>query len=100
MKRTLEVMEEEPKAVNKCSWYKKCRNGAEDCFAVNPENCVRFMPLEGTNLTEINGIIETPPDVDDDKFSQYFINWIESMGWSFCGATRKYKKEKDNNFMR
>lgn len=80
---------------NKCPWRNKCRNGDEGCFAREPENCVRFMPTEGTNLTEIDGIIETPPEVDDDKFSQYFINWIESMGWSFCGSINKYKEEEN-----
>lgn len=80
----------------RCPWYKKCRNGDEGCFARNPANCVRFMPLDGTNLTEIDGIIETPPDVDDDKFGQYFINWIESMGWSFCGSLNKYEDEEND----
>ena len=79
----------------KCPWHNKCRNGGDGCFAREPENCVRFMPIEGTNLTEINGIVETPPEVDDDKFGQYFINWIESMGWSFCGSLKKYEDEED-----
>lgn len=42
---------------NRCSWRMKCRNGDEGCFARNPANCVRFMPLEGTNLTKIDGIV-------------------------------------------
>lgn len=82
---------------NKCSWRMKCRNGDEGCFARNPASCVRFMPLDGTNLTEIDGIVETPPDVDDDKFAQYFINWIESMGWSFCGTCHKCEVEEDES---
>ena len=80
----------------KCPWHNKCRNGGEGCYARKPENCVRFMPIDGTNLTEIDGIIETPPEIDDDKFCQYFINWIESMGWSFCGSCKKYEDEDDD----
>ena len=78
----------------KCPWHNKCRNGGDGCWAAEPKNCVRFMPLDGTNLTEINGIIETPPEVDYDKFSQHFTNWIESMGWSFCGSFNRYKDEE------
>ncbi len=79
-------------AKKKCSWNKKCRNGGEGCFTIEPENCVRFMPVEGTTCTEINGIVETPPDIDYDKFSQYFMNWIDSMGWSFCGSFKKIEE--------
>lgn len=82
---------------NKCPWHNKCRNGGGGCYTREPENCVRFMPLDGTNLTEINGIMETPPEIDDDKFYQYFINWIESMGWSFCGSFKRYEEEEDES---
>lgn len=73
----------------KCPWKNKCRNGGDDCWAREPENCVRFLPTEGTNLTSIKGVVETPPDIDDDKFIQYFTNWLDSMGWSFCGSFSK-----------
>ena len=76
----------------KCPWRDKCRNGGDGCYALFPEDCVRFMPLEGNNLTEISGIVETPPGIDDDKFTQYFTNWIDSMGWSFCGSFKKFEK--------
>lgn len=79
----------------KCPWHRKCRNGADGCWTLEPEGCVRFLPLEGTNLTEINGVIETPPNIDWDKFSQYFTNWIDSMGWSFCGTFCRHE-EKEN----
>ena len=79
----------------KCPWNKKCRNGADGCWTLEPENCVRFLPIEGTNLTKINGVIETPPNIDWDKFSQYFSNWIESMGWSFCGSFCRYEEKED-----
>ena len=79
----------------KCPWHNKCRNGGEGCFAREPETCVRFMPTEGTNCTEFSGIVETPPNIDCDKFSQYFMNWIESMGWSFCGSFKKYEEKEE-----
>ena len=78
-----------------CPCSNMCRNGDEGCYAREPETCVRFMPLEGTNFTKINGVIETPPDVDYDKFSQYFSNWIESMGWCFCGSFKRYEDEEN-----
>lgn len=81
-------------ARKKCPWKDKCRNGGDGCYSREPESCVRFMPTEGTNCTEIDGIVETPPDIDDDKFAQYFMNWIDSMGWSFCGSFKKFE-EKD-----
>ena len=79
----------------KCPWRNKCRNGGDGCYAREPEDCVRFMPTEGTNCTEIDGIVETPPGIDYDKFSQYFTNWIESMGWSFCGSFKKYEEKEE-----
>ena len=72
-----------------CPWGKKCRNGDDGCWTMEPENCVRFLPTEGANLTEINGIVETPPEIDSEKFSQYFMNWLDAMGWSFCGSFKK-----------
>ena len=78
----------------KCSWNEYCRNDDEGCYAREPENCVRFMPLEGTNLANIKGVVETPPDIDSNKFAQYFSNWIESMGWSFCGTIAPYEDEE------
>ena len=78
----------------KCPWSKTCRNGGDGCWSAEPEGCVRFLPLEGTHLTEISGIVETPPDIDYDKFSQYFTNWIDSMGWSFCGSFGVHTEEE------
>lgn len=79
-----------------CPWSKKCRNGNDGCYFQDPENCIRFLPIEGTNISEISVIVETPPEIDNDKFSQYFINWIDSMGWSFCGSISSYLGEKQN----
>ena len=69
-----------------CPAHKECRNGYDGCYSADPKTCVRFLPLDGTNLTKITGIIETPPEIDCDKFSQFFTNWVVSMGWSFCGG--------------
>ena len=77
----------------KCPWAKKCRNGNEGCWRNDAENCVRYLPTEGTNLTDISGVVETPPNVDYDKFSQYFTNWLDAMGWCFCGSFKKYEEE-------
>ena len=79
----------------KCVWSDKCQNGADGCWTLEPENCVRFMPLEGTNLTEVKGFVETPPDINNDKFIQHFMNWIESMGWHFCGSFKPYEDDED-----
>ena len=83
----------------KCPYYKKCRNGYEGCWTTSDEPveaCVRFLPLEGTNLTEIKGVVETPPNIDYDKFSQYFTNWVDSMGWSFCGTFYRYEDNDED----
>ena len=80
----------------KCPWYNKCRNGGDGCWSLEPENCVRFLPTEGTNLTEINCVVETPPEIDHDKFSQYFSNWIEAMGWSLYGMIEPYVEDEHN----
>lgn len=78
----------------KCSWSDYCQNGNDGCYAREPENCIRFIPHEGTNLTDIGGTVETPPDIDSEKFSQYFSNWIESMGWIFCGFIAPYEDDE------
>lgn len=79
----------------KCPWNEYCQNGDEGCYNREPENCIRFMPHEGTNLTDISGTVETPPGIDSEKFGQYFTNWIESMGWSFCGVIAPYDDEDE-----
>lgn len=72
----------------------KCRNDGSDCKWTSIENkCVRFMPIDKTNLTHVNVTVETPPNVDCDMFSQYFMNWIDSMGWICCGF---FEPEKDD----
>ena len=78
----------------KCSWWLQCANGGGDCWILEPEKCVRFMPIRGNNLTKVSGVIETPPEIDNEKFGQYFSNWIESMGWIFAGYFCEYKEEE------
>lgn len=78
----------------KCRWCNECRNGGDGCWTSEPENCIRFLPLKGGNLTEFSGTIETPPEINCDKFSQYFMNWVDSMGWSFTGSFAPYKEEE------
>lgn len=79
-----------------CPWREKCRNGNTGCYYAEP-SCVRFFPMIGANLTEISGIVETPPGVDCDKFSQYFMNWIESMGWSFGGGFNPHEESYERS---
>ena len=41
---------------------------------------------ENTNFIHIDGVVEVPPGVDADIFSQQFINWIDSLGYYFGGG--------------
>ena len=69
----------------KCAYADVCRNGGDGCVHHEPSNCVRFLPIKGTNLTHIDMVIEIPPDIDYDKCSQMFSNWAESLCWSIYG---------------
>ena len=35
---------------------------------------------------EIQGCVAVPPDVDINYFTDEFIKWVESKGWSFGGG--------------
>lgn len=72
---------------------KSCTNNAEWCWTSDSSPCVKFMPKFRTNFTELHGIIETQPEITADMFYQHFMNWIESMGWHFCGSMKPYKEE-------
>jgi len=65
------------KQSNQCN---HCRNNAEWCWTSDQSPCVKFLPMFRTNLTELDGIIETPPEITSDMFFQYFMNWIECQG--------------------
>ncbi len=73
-----------------CAYHDKCQNGSDGCYSLKPETCVRFLPLDGTNLIKINGVIETPPHIDSDIFSQLFSNWMDSLGYSFSVSMTDY----------
>ena len=49
-----------------------------------------------TKEFEIYGCIETPADVDMDRISEEFIQWIESKGWFFGGGFRELKDEPES----
>jgi len=53
---------------------------------IEGEYCIKYLPCENTNFISINGVVETPPDVDEDIFLQQFISWIESLGYNFGGG--------------
>lgn len=48
------------------------------------------------NMTKIAGVVSTPADIDYDKFNQCFIDWIELMGWEFCGMVAPIEEELQN----
>ena len=79
----------------KCYYYNACQNGSNGCFCRKGDKCVRFLPLEGTNVIKIEGYIETQPEIDIDIFSQMFINWIESMGWNWCCILSPYEEDEN-----
>ena len=35
---------------------------------------------------EIQGCVEVSPEIDIDHFTDEFIKWVESKGWSFGGG--------------
>ena len=43
----------------RCHYYNACQNGSNGCFCRKGDKCVRFLPLEGTNVIKIEGYIET-----------------------------------------
>lgn len=64
----------------------RCQHKKEKCRMLEGEKCIRYMPCDNTNFIQIGGVVETPPEIDEDIFSQQFINWIESMGYYFGGG--------------
>ena len=77
----------------KCVAHNICQNGNEGCTTRDPNRCIRYLPLSGTNLTKISYIIETPPHIDWEMCSDMLTNWIDSMGWHICGIAEKYEEE-------
>lgn len=78
----------------KCYYHKICQNGNGGCYCEKDYKCVRFLPVEGTNITHITGYIETPPNIDYSMFCDIFTNWIDSLGWQYCGIVEPCEEEK------
>jgi hypothetical protein len=53
---------------------------------IDGAGCIKYLPFENTSFIHIDGVVEVPPGVDEDIFSQQFINWIESLGYCFGGG--------------
>ena len=70
-----------------------CQNSVDNCWIAEGHMCVRYLPERHTNLTNIKGIIETPPEVTSDMACQMFTNWIDSLGWHFTGSSAPYKED-------
>ena len=51
----------------------------------------------GRNALVIDGVITIPDGVDQDKFFDEFIYWLESKNSSFFGFTRPVEDEEDGN---
>lgn len=65
---------------------KTCQHKGGKCRVVEGGGCIKYLPLKNTNFIRIDGVVEVPPEVDTDIFSQQFINWIESLGYYFGGG--------------
>ena len=72
-----------------------CKNNKGYCRTSQDEKCIRFLPEANTNYIQIEGVVETPPEIDTDAFSQMFINWIESLGYFFCGGILPYNEAQN-----
>ena len=44
----------------------------------------------------VDGCLEVPDDLDVDDFTNIFIEWVESQGWFFDGASKNIKKLMSN----
>ena len=63
-----------------------CQHKKDRCRVLESEGCIKYLPLKNTNFIHIDGVVETPPGVNEDIFAQQFINWIESLGYYFGGG--------------
>ena len=73
-----------------------CKNNKGSCWTDDESKCVRYLPKENTNLIKIDGVVETPPEVDSDVFCQMFINWIESLGYAFGGGVSPLMDDEES----
>ena len=63
-----------------------CQHQKNKCRVIDGAGCIKNLPFENTSFIHIDGVVEVPPGVDEDIFSQQFINWIESLGYCFGGG--------------
>ena len=63
-----------------------CKHRKDRCWVIEGKGCVKYLPIGNTNFIRIDGIVETPPAVDADVFTQQLINWLESLGYYFSGG--------------
>lgn len=84
------------KIIKRCPHYKECLHYKEGCTDIIDGTCVRFMPKDNLNYVKIGGIVELPPHIDVEMFDQYFLNWIESMGWYFGGMLTNCDENGDD----
>ena len=82
--------------MKKCPHHKICRNGGDGCTYIskNPNECIRYLPLNNTNIFNFNGAIEVRNEIDIKTFSQEVDNFIQSKGWSATISIWPYEEEK------
>lgn len=81
------------KKSKKSVFCSNCQNSGNNCWITEGNICVRYLPERNTNLTDIDGIIETPPEVTSDMVNQMLTNWVDSLGWHFTGSSAPYKDD-------
>lgn len=81
------------KKLKKSAFCSNCQNSNYRCWISEGNVCVRYLPKINTNLTELNGIIETSPEITSDMVCQMFTNWVDSLGWHFTGSSAPYKED-------
>lgn len=57
---------------------------------MNKENWKKFVKERKTHSVEINGVVIS--DMDEEKFIDEFITWVESIGGEFLGITKELEE--------
>ena len=65
-----------------------CKTLKEGKSTVAPNNAPVISPPSRKEI-ELHGCIEVPPDTTLDDFTDAFLSWVESKGWSFGGGFRE-----------
>lgn len=50
--------------------------------------------METTNEIQITGVVCVPENVDADKFTDEFIEWVESKGYTFGGGIVLFSEDE------